>query len=144
MHAGFAESLQVYLQQPCAQPAISLALLYCTVLSFGLLSTAYLKHLGLSEALVSVARGAGAVSGLLATVAYPRLRGCLGALCLCGECVVGCVWVLMFLVVVLMFVAVFLRVFLSVVSLVSLCHVQYDAIPRVCNMAVVDVVAHCC
>lgn len=85
MDAGFSDALRVYLKQSCSQPAISLALLYCTVLSFGLLSTAYLKHLGLSEALLSVARGAGAVSGLMATLAYPRLRTCLGAIA--GGCI---------------------------------------------------------
>ena len=58
--------------------ATALALLYLTVLSFGLLSTAYLNWRGLSEAELSVYRGLGALAGILATFAFPHLHSSLG------------------------------------------------------------------
>lgn len=41
--------------------------------------TAYLKSLGMTEALLSVFRGFGAVSGVAATFTYPILHRQLGA-----------------------------------------------------------------
>lgn len=47
----------VYSQQPAAAPALALALLYLTVLSWGTLMTAYLKAEGLPEAELALYRG---------------------------------------------------------------------------------------
>lgn len=64
----------IYFRQSVWPAALALALLYLTVLSLGLLMTAYLKWQGMTEAALSVYRGAGAVSGLLATVAFPPVH----------------------------------------------------------------------
>jgi Ferroportin1 (FPN1) len=45
----------------------------------GLLMTAYLKSLGMSEAVLSLFRGLGAVAGVAATFTYPLLHSKLGA-----------------------------------------------------------------
>ena len=45
-----------------------------TVLSLGFLMSSYLKWSGLTEAEVSVYRGVGAITGLIATFLYPWLR----------------------------------------------------------------------
>lgn len=42
--------------------------------------TAYLKSLGMSEAVLSLFRGLGAVTGVAATFTYPLLHSKLGAL----------------------------------------------------------------
>ncbi len=47
----------VYARQPAAAPALALALLYLTVLSWGTLMTAYLKAEGLPEAELALYRG---------------------------------------------------------------------------------------
>lgn len=44
----------------------------------GLLMTAYLRWLGVAEAELSLWRGAGAVAGVAATFAYPRLHRAAG------------------------------------------------------------------
>ncbi|KAL0018471.1 hypothetical protein WJX77_004008 [Trebouxia sp. C0004] len=64
----------IYFQQRLWPAALALALLYLTVLSLGLLMTAYLKWQGMSEAELSLYRGAGAVSGLLSTVVFPTIH----------------------------------------------------------------------
>lgn len=69
---------KTYFRQGVWPAAVALALLYLTVLSLGLLMTAYLKWQGMSEAELSLWRGAGAVSGLLSTVAFPMLHKRLG------------------------------------------------------------------
>jgi len=56
------------------RPALALALLYCTVLSFGSLFTAYAYHRGMNEAVLAIARGIGAGFGLLGTFGYPALH----------------------------------------------------------------------
>ena len=71
----------IYFKQSVWPAALALALLYLTVLSLGLLMTAYLKWQGMSEAVLSVYRGAGAVSGLLATVAFPPIHRVAGNRC---------------------------------------------------------------
>lgn len=43
--------------------------------------TAYLKSLGMSEAVLSLFRGLGAVAGVAATFTYPLLHRKLGAPC---------------------------------------------------------------
>lgn len=45
--------------------------------------TAYLKSLGMTEAVLSVFRGFGAISGVAATFAYPLLHRRLG-MCMCA------------------------------------------------------------
>jgi len=67
-------SLTAYIQQPAAPAALSLALLYLTVMSFGTLMTAYLKWSGIQEAELSIYRGIGALSGILATLVFPTLQ----------------------------------------------------------------------
>ncbi|KAL4422722.1 hypothetical protein ABPG75_008919 [Micractinium tetrahymenae] len=67
-----------YARQPAAAPALALALLYLTVMSWGTLMTAYLKSEGLPEAELALYRGLGAVSGILATLAFPPLHRWLG------------------------------------------------------------------
>lgn len=69
---------RTYFSQAVWPAAVSLALLYLTALSLGLLMTAYLKWQGMSEAELSLYRGAGAISGLLATVVFPMLHSRLG------------------------------------------------------------------
>jgi len=66
-------------QGPLAAPALSLALLYCTVLSLGMMMTAWLKTEGLTEAAIAGARGAGALSGIGAALAFPRVAAALAA-----------------------------------------------------------------
>ena len=58
--------------------AFALALLYLTVLSFGLLATAYLNWRGMSEAELSIYRGLGAIAGISATFIFPPMHGKLG------------------------------------------------------------------
>jgi iron-regulated transporter 1 len=73
-----------YFKQRLWPAALSLALLYLTVLSLGLLMTAYLKWQGMTEAELSLYRGAGAISGLLSTVIFPSLLNKTGAVLLCA------------------------------------------------------------
>jgi len=67
-------ALAAYFAAPAAPAAAALALLYCTVLSFGAPMTAYLGWRGLSAAELAGWRGAGAVAGLAATGVYPPAR----------------------------------------------------------------------
>ena len=64
----------MYVKQPAAVASFSLALLYLSVMSFGSLMTAYLYWSGMGEAELSIYRGAGALSGIAATIAYPPLQ----------------------------------------------------------------------
>ncbi len=68
----------VFWNQPTREAAIALALLYLTVLSLGLLMTAYIKALGLTEAELAVDRGFGAMTGIIATFSFPLMRSRLG------------------------------------------------------------------
>lgn len=52
-----AQPWAVYARQPAAAPALALALLYLTVMSWGTLMTAYLKAAGLPEAELALYRG---------------------------------------------------------------------------------------
>lgn len=79
-------SLKLYYTESSFPAMFALALLYLTTLSFGILMTAYLKWLGLSEAVLSIYRGAGAFSGVLGARLFPFIQrqfgvhgsGCLG------------------------------------------------------------------
>ncbi|KAK9815567.1 hypothetical protein WJX72_006024 [[Myrmecia] bisecta] len=69
-----ANGWSAYIRQPVLPAAVALALLYLTVLSLGLLMTAYLKWGSMTEAELSLWRGAGALSGIAATFTFPLLR----------------------------------------------------------------------
>ena len=71
-------SWRAYWDQPTFAAAIALALLYLTVLSLGLLMTAYLKAQGLAEAELAIERGIGALTGILATFTFPPMSSRLG------------------------------------------------------------------
>jgi len=73
-----------YFKQRLWPAAIALALLYLTVLSLGLMMTAYLKWQGMTEAELSLYRGAGAISGLMSTVIFPSLLSKTGAVLYCA------------------------------------------------------------
>jgi len=73
-----------YFKQRLWPAALALALLYLTVLSLGLMMTAYLKWQGMTEAELSLYRGAGAISGLLSTVIFPSLLSKTGAVLHCA------------------------------------------------------------
>lgn len=75
---SLGSSWQAYWHQPTLAAAIALALLYLTVLSLGLLMTAYIKAQGLTEAELAVERGFGALSGILATFTFPAMRSRIG------------------------------------------------------------------
>jgi len=55
--SGALRAWVLYAHQPAVLAAVSLALLYLTVMSFGTLMTAYLKWRGVSEAWLAVYRG---------------------------------------------------------------------------------------
>lgn len=77
----FLCSLKIYfLQQPSLPTSLALSLLYLTVMSFGPLMTAYLAWRGMGEGVLSLWRGAGAVSGISATLIFPYLQRRLGLL----------------------------------------------------------------
>ncbi len=68
------EGWSLYFKQQMWLAALSVSLLHLTVLSLGLLMTAYLKWQGLSEAELSLKRGCGAMCGLIATCVLPILQ----------------------------------------------------------------------
>ena len=67
-----------YFRQRIVLAALGLALLYLTVMSFGLLMTAYLKWKGMSEVRLSVFRGLGALLGVGSTFSFPWMHKHLG------------------------------------------------------------------
>lgn len=71
-------SLKLYYTESSFPAMFALALLYLTALSLGILMTAYLKWLGLSEAVLSIYRGVAAFSGVLGARLYPLLQRGLG------------------------------------------------------------------
>ena len=71
---GFGE----YRRQPTFYAGLALACLYCTVLSFGSIMTAYAYYRGMSEALLGSVRGIGAVFGVASTFAFPHVVRRLG------------------------------------------------------------------
>lgn len=64
----------VYLRQETVLPGVALAVLYFTVLSFGTLMTATLEWKGIPAYVIGIARGIGAIVGILATFLYPVLH----------------------------------------------------------------------
>ncbi len=81
-----------YFHQSILPAALALALLYLTVLSLGLLMTAYLKWQGMTEAKLSLYRGAGAISGLLSTVVFPPIHNKAGNHCSVLQCMRFACW----------------------------------------------------
>lgn len=69
-----------YLSHPVSPASIFYCLLYLTILDGGTLMTAYLKWLGVSEAVLGGTRGFGALFGLLGTAVFPSIYRCLGSL----------------------------------------------------------------
>lgn len=67
----FSASAQIYFKHKTAPPAIALALLYFTVLSFGNVMIAYLRLKAVPDSVVSGARSACALLGFIGTLIYP-------------------------------------------------------------------------
>ncbi|XP_031373245.1 solute carrier family 40 member 2-like isoform X1 [Punica granatum] len=65
---------KTYLEQEVLLPGVSLALLYFTVLSFGILMTATLEWEGTPPFVIGIARGISATIGIAATLVYPALQ----------------------------------------------------------------------
>ncbi|CAL8460950.1 g481 [Coccomyxa elongata] len=72
------EAWQIYRSQAVFPAALALAMLYLTVMSFGLLMTAYLKWRGMLEATLGLYRAAGALAGIGATLCFSALHARLG------------------------------------------------------------------
>ena len=83
---GWRQALALYRKQSVLPAALSLALLYFTVLSLGFLMTAYLHARGVPDVAIAIVRAAGAATGLAATASFPRLatRVPLPMLAACG------------------------------------------------------------
>ena len=64
---------QMYVNQKGFLFALSLALVYMTVMSFGSLMTGFLAWKGLGEGVLSIFRGLGAIGGVFATVIFPKV-----------------------------------------------------------------------
>lgn len=73
-----AAGWRLYVRQPVFTAALSLALLYFTVFSFGFLMVGFLIWSGESEVRISIFRGLGALCGLAATAVFPWLHAKLG------------------------------------------------------------------
>eukprot|EP00897_Mesotaenium_endlicherianum_P007176 jgi/Mesen1/6487/ME000331S05608 len=76
--AGMVAGWRVYLRQEALLAAVSLALLYLTVLSFDALMTASLMWRGVPTVLLGAVRGVAALTGLVGTLVYPVLRDHIG------------------------------------------------------------------
>jgi hypothetical protein len=72
-------SWAVYARQPTVAVLAADAMLYLTVMSLGLLMTAYLKWSGVSEVSLAIWRGFGAAAGVAATYAFPPVHRSQGA-----------------------------------------------------------------
>lgn len=64
---------KMYQRLSVFRPAFALGMLYLTVLSFGSIMTAYVYTRGMDEAHLAIARGGGAIFGLLGTFGFPIL-----------------------------------------------------------------------
>lgn len=74
-----ARGWRVYRSHPVHVAGLALVLLYFTVLSFGGLMNAYLKSVGIRDSMIGGMRGVGAVFGVAATFAFPRMVRGIGA-----------------------------------------------------------------
>ena len=69
---------RLYVAHPVFVASLSYCMLYMTVLDNGMLMTAWLKWAGLPEGVLGASRGAGALCGILGTLAFPYLRKAAG------------------------------------------------------------------
>ena len=60
-----------YFSEPASRAGIPLSLLYMSCMTLGMLMTAYMKSIGMSEVALSVMRAGGAISGVSATIIHP-------------------------------------------------------------------------
>eukprot|EP01024_Parvocaulis_polyphysoides_P001378 TRINITY_DN10371_c0_g1_i3.p1 TRINITY_DN10371_c0_g1~~TRINITY_DN10371_c0_g1_i3.p1 ORF type:complete len:224 (-),score=26.68 TRINITY_DN10371_c0_g1_i3:327-998(-) len=67
-------SVVIYFSQFVWPAGFALAMLYLTVMSFGILMTSYLKYRGIEEFPLSLWRGGGAISGVISTFSFPKLH----------------------------------------------------------------------
>ncbi|TYZ65209.1 hypothetical protein PybrP1_003984 [[Pythium] brassicae (nom. inval.)] len=74
----YAAMWREFFRHPVFLLSASFSMLYMTVLNGSALNTAYLTWRGVPESVLGASRGAGAVSGLLGTLAFPLLRKLLG------------------------------------------------------------------
>ncbi len=63
-----------YFGEPSARAGVPLAMLYMSVLTLGMLATAYLKGEGVSEVNLSLVRAMGGISGVGGTVLHPMMH----------------------------------------------------------------------
>ncbi len=76
--AALLRGFRAYFRHEVFLASLSLSALYCTVLDNGALMTAYLTWRGVNPAVLGSSRGAGAIFGLVGTVAFPALMRCTG------------------------------------------------------------------
>jgi len=67
-----------YFKQPIALPCFGFSFLYLTVLGFGYITIAYAYNQCFSEFMMSLITAAAAITGIVATYIYPRLRSKVG------------------------------------------------------------------
>lgn len=67
-----------YFKQPIALPCFGFSFLYLTVLGFGYITIAYAYNQCFSEFMMSLITAAAAITGIVATYIYPRLRNKVG------------------------------------------------------------------
>lgn len=77
---NYLEAWRIYFSQDVCKAALSLALLFYTVLSFGSVMVPYLYSRGMTEATLGLYRGVGAAFGILATLSLSSLTRKLGLL----------------------------------------------------------------
>lgn len=77
---NYVEAWKIYFSQDVCKAALSLALLFYTVLSFGSVMVPYLYSRGMTEATLGLYRGVGAVFGILATLSLSPMTDKLGLL----------------------------------------------------------------
>lgn len=78
--AHFVRQWREYAKHPVFLLSFSFCSLYMTVLSGGALNMAYLKWRGVANSLLGSSQGAGAIAGLLGTLAFPYMRAWIGRL----------------------------------------------------------------
>ncbi|TDH73285.1 hypothetical protein CCR75_000564 [Bremia lactucae] len=72
--ARYATMWSNYVKHPVFLVSFSFSALYMTILSGGALNIAYLRWRGVSNSILGLSRGAGAVAGLMGTLIFPLLH----------------------------------------------------------------------